>query len=54
MSNDLQVREMPTEANSAATPETKPQDEVLTAIVRDSRNDPQAFLNETVAEHGGE
>jgi hypothetical protein len=35
-------------------PATTPLEEVLEQVRRDSREDPQAFLDETVVPHGGE
>lgn len=54
MSNELQVRELLTEQPAAATTETKSLDQVMEALVRDSRHDSQSFLDETVAKYGGE
>lgn len=41
-------------ATAPDQPETIPVQEVLDDVRRDSREEPQAFLDETVVPHGGE
>jgi hypothetical protein len=50
MTNDVQVDTI----RQSSVPETLPVEEVLEAIRRDSQQDPQQYLDETIVKYGGE
>lgn len=54
MSTDPSLLEQERPETGVAQPDPSAVQEVVEAVLNDSRTDPQAFLDETAVPHGGE
>jgi hypothetical protein len=54
MNTKTTTLERPETALPPAEPQSLPLDEALAQVRKDSRDNPQSFLDETVVPHGGE
>ena len=54
MSTETRDRQTETAPKTPAQPHTVPLEKVVDAVRRDSRREPERYLDETVTKHGGE